>query len=250
MLSKLTSFFVSIIIALTAPGAPFAWVLNLSDKAAGGNSLRYSMMFVESLGETPLTGKKIVFLGSSVTFGSGSDGVAFPEYIEKRNACESKKYAVSGTTLADNGITSYVARFKLIPDEKADLFVCQLSTNDATKNVPLGEISDGFDADGFDTSTVAGAIEFIIASAKEKWGCPVVFYNNPVYDSENYAAMVELLERIAGKWNIGVIDLWHSEPITEEQRTVWMKDKIHPTKAGYLEWWTPIFEEYFYSVFK
>lgn len=26
-----------------------------------------------------------------------------------------------------------------------------------------------------------------------------------------------------------------------------MADKIHPTKAGYLEWWTPKMEQYIYK---
>ena len=32
---------------------------------------------------------------------------------------------------------------------KADAFVCQLSTNDATQEKPLGRIADGFDIDSF-----------------------------------------------------------------------------------------------------
>lgn len=29
-----------------------------------------------------------------------------------------------------------------------------------------------------------------------------------------------------------------------------MADKIHPTKAGYLEWWTPKMEQYIYDYIK
>ncbi len=206
----------------------------------------YSVTLAEPLGSTPLTDKKIIFLGSSVTFGSGAGGVSFVDYIEKRCGCKASKHAVSGTTLVDNGITSYISRMKLIKDKSADLFVCQLSTNDATKGLPLGEVSESENAQDFDTSTVAGAIEYIIAYAKEKWHCPVAFYTNPQYDSKNYAAMVELLGRISEKWGITVIDLWNNKQfnnITEEQRKLWMKDSIHPTKAGYLEWWVPVIEQ-------
>lgn len=49
----------------------------------------------------------------------------------------------------------------------ADLFICQLSTNDATGRKPLGKIADSRDMNFFDTKTVAGAIEFIIAYAFE-----------------------------------------------------------------------------------
>lgn len=101
--------------------------------------------------------------------------------------------------------------------------------------------------DNFDTHTVAGAIEYIIAFAKDKWDCPVIFYTNPKYDSEKYSAMVELLKEIQNKWDIGVIDLWNDTDfnnITDDQRNLYMADEIHPTQAGYLEWWTPKMEQY------
>ena len=64
------------------------------------------------------------------------------EYLAARDGIVYVKEAVSGTTLVDNGETSYIARMKAnIPDQKADLFICQLSTNDATTGQPMGEIS-------------------------------------------------------------------------------------------------------------
>ena len=79
----------------------------------------------------------------------------------------------------------------------------------------------------------------------------MVFYTNPVYESTEYAAMVELLQGISEKWEIVVIDMWNDatfNSITEEQRTLYMADAIHPTQAGYLEWWTPYMEKVLYEV--
>ncbi len=45
--------------------------------------------------------KKIIFLGSSVTYGSAAGGVSFPDPICKKNGYEMIKEAVSGTTLVD-----------------------------------------------------------------------------------------------------------------------------------------------------
>ena len=163
-----------------------------------------------------------------------------------RNGCTMVKEAVSGTTLVDLGSSSYISRMKTIDASvHADLFVCQLSTNDATKNLPLGEVSDSRQLSDFDTSTVAGAIEYIIAYASSTWNCPVVFYTNPVYDSTSYQNMVSLLLQIQKKWKIGVIDLWNDaafNTITDSQKKLYMADPIHPTKAGYLLWWTPYIE--------
>lgn len=191
-------------------------------------------------------GKTVVFLGSSVTYGAASGGLSFADYLCKRNGINMIKEAVSGTTLVDNGPDSYISRMKKIDREQADLFVCQLSTNDATRRKPLGTISAGKAINDFDTGTIAGAIEYITAYAEKRWHCPVVFYSNPRYDSEEYAEMVELLKQLSDKWGFKIIDLWNNgefNNISEEERKLYMADPIHPTKAGYLKWWVPFFED-------
>lgn len=191
-----------------------------------------------------LNGRRILFLGSSVTYGAASGGRSFVEELAARTGCEAVKEAVSGTTLADIGPESYVARLKrLDPATAADLFVCQLSTNDARLDLPLGEpaVLGG----EFDRDTVAGAIETIVDYAQRTWRCPVAFYTNPKYDSEAYGAMVALLKALQGKWGFWIVDLWSDEAfnrIAPEQRARWMADPIHPTLEGYREWWTPRFE--------
>ena len=225
---------------------PFARLHDIKTAGLPGNAEQYDLTNVQRLTGCPLEGKHILFLGSSVTYGAASQGVSFADYIGVRNGCAITKEAVSGTTLVDGGLDSYISRLKkLDADIPADLFVCQLSTNDATQKKDLGNVSESFDRGDFDTKTVAGAIEYIISYAKETWNCPVVFYTNPQYNSAEYAAMVELLHTIQEKWDIAVIDLWNDaefNDITSEQRDLYLADAIHPTKAGYLEWWTPYME--------
>lgn len=224
----------------------FAKLHDLKTAGLPGNAPQYAPETVEPVGNTPLSGKTILFLGSSVTYGAASQGISFADYIGVRNGCTVIKNAVSGTTLVDSGLDSYISRLKKIDSETtADLFVCQLSTNDATQKKELGTVSSAFERGSFDTKTVAGAIEYIISYAKERFGCPVAFYTNPQYNSVEYAAMVELLDTIQQKWDIPVINLWDDadfNAITLEQRGLYMADSIHPTKAGYLEWWTPYME--------
>jgi len=142
-----------------------------------------------------LKNKTILFLGSSVTYGSAANGVSFVELLAEHCGCKSVKEAVSGTTLVDNGADSYVARMKTMDVSlKADLFVCQLSTNDAAKNLPMGELNGKKD-----TSTIAGAMEYIVDYARKTWNCPVAFYTSPRFDSANYAVMVQLLKDCAQK---------------------------------------------------
>ena len=234
-------------------GYRFSWGLfkGLGDIRMGklpGNAPEYSMDQVEPLPGNPLEGKSVLFLGSSVTYGAASVREGIPEYFSARLSCEVTKEAVSGTTLVDNGSSSYVQRLlkNVDPTTPYSLVVCQLSTNDATKKLPLGEISQGTDRDSFDTATVTGAMEFIIAYARETWNCPVVFYTNARYDSAEYAAMVQRLFELQDKWGLGVLDLWTDEvfnAIDDDARALYMNDAIHPTKAGYRDWWCPVMEQ-------
>ena len=193
-----------------------------------------------------LAGKRIFFLGSSVTYGSAAGGVSFVDMLAEKDGIIAVKEAVPGTTLVDNGERSYISRLKKHTEDPApDAFVCQLSTNDATLGLPVGTISDTFDIGSFDTSTVAGAIEYILAYVRNRWNCPVVFYTGTRYESENYAELVTLLLKIREKHNIRVIDMWDSDmnDIPNELYKRYMADGIHPTKEGYAQWWLPVFEK-------
>ena len=212
-----------------------------------GNSSSYDMNTVEPLSNSPLKGKKVLFLGSSVTYGSASLQQGIPEYFATRFGCEYTKEAVSGTTLVDNGKSSYVQRLinNVDKNESYDLMICQLSTNDASKGKPLGEISDSYQLSDFDTETVTGAMEYIICYAKETFGCQVVFYTGSRYESAEYAAMVKRILELEEKWGIEVLDLWSDDEfnsISESERQLYMYDDIHPTKAGYRDWWCPEME--------
>lgn len=212
-----------------------------------GNRSEYAVTSVEKTRGGILDGKIIIFLGSSVTEGSGSCGESFVDYLEHKDGVVAVKEAISGTTLVTMDETSYIPRMKKIDTSiKADAFVCQLSTNDASKGFPLGTLSDSFHRNEFDTSTIAGSIEYIISYAMDTWKCPVIFYTGTKFDNEAYGNMVALLLKIQEKWDCGVIDLWNDNElnnISEKQRNLYMNDGIHPTKAGYLKWWLPKIEK-------
>lgn len=229
--------------------------------AAPGNAETFDLENVQPLSESPLYGKSILFLGSSVTYGDASQGISFVDYLAKLDGIKAAKNAVSGTTLVDEFSVfswmgkgdgrSYVARLKS-EDTTAhyDAVIVQLSTNDATMKKSLGEISASTSLDAFDTKTVTGAMEYIIAYSINTWNCPVIFYTGTYYDSQEYAAMVDRLLELQEKWDIGVIDMFHNDEmngIDEETYSFYMYDKIHPTKAGYLEWWTPVIEAFLYE---
>lgn len=227
---------------------PFRSLGDIRMSRIDGNAESYNMKYVQGEENSPFAGKKVLFLGSSVTYGAASLREGIPEYFARRWECDITKEAVSGTKLIDDSRNSYVSRLLNNVDASEDyaLTVCQLSTNDASKNAPLGEIAEGTDRDTFDTRTVSGAVEYIISYCSDTWHCPVVFYTGSRYESPAYAAMVERLLEIRDKWGIGVLDLWTDDDfnnISPEQRKLFMYDDIHPTRAGYRDWWCPALEK-------
>lgn len=217
-----------------------------------GNAAAYHLENVPPLEKSPLQGKTICFLGSSVTNGSASLGISMADYIGKRNQCVMIKEAVNGTTLTDQNKFSYVQRLlnNVSAGQHIDILVCQLSTNDASQGLPLGRIDESSKQDDFDRKTILGAMEYIIAYARQTWECRVMFYTGVKYDSGLYQSMVDALPALREKWGIGVIDLWNDpemNAVSPEDYSLYMHDKIHPTQAGYLKWWVPKMEEYLFQ---
>lgn len=208
-----------------------------------GNSRKYSLNSVATV-PGPLLGKKILFLGSSVTFGFGALGESFVDFLWKKDGVEAIKDAENGTTLVDQDTfyqgDSYVARFnEELTEEAPELLVLQLSTNDTKRgSMTLGEISDG---EQFDTQTITGALEYIIFIAQKKWHCPILLYTNPYFDNQLYGRMVERSHELVQKYNIEILDLYN-DPDFRNQDKLYMADEIHPTRAGYKEKWLPKFE--------
>lgn len=215
--------------------------MNLFFKLYKGNSSRYDLDKVKVDPDSKLKGLNICFLGSSVTKGFGSLDVSFPEYLSKENGFTYVKEAVNGTTLVNEKEDSYVNRlFQLDKNIKFDAFVVQLSTNDASQKKEYGEVSFS------DDKTICGAINTIISYIENVYHCPILFYTNPYYEKERYSTMVSLLHDIEQKRKITVLDLYHDKDLNsviEKDRSLYMVDDIHPTKACYMLLISPLMKE-------
>jgi lysophospholipase L1-like esterase len=203
-----------------------------------------------------LSGLQLIWLGSSVTYGQQAQGYSMADYLEESHpALKSYKYTVSGTTLVDDSSTSYVSRMKQIPtDIRPDFFIIQLSTNDAALRKPFGALSSSTDLSGFDTHTIYGAMEYVIAYASTTWHCPVVFFTGTYYDAKTYnndgaayGKTVKALLDVQKKWGINVIDLYDDASMSAiyntDQYKKYMSDGVHPTANGYKTWWGLKFEQ-------
>lgn len=180
-----------------------------------------------------LKGKNVLFLGSSVTYGSASGGISFADLMAERCELNCIKEAVSGTTLADINEKSYVSRLKGIDQAlRLDLFVCQLSTNDANP------------ARNIDFADVEKAIRFILDYVKTTFDCPIIFYTGTYFSNDRYVAMIDLLYRLQKEYDFHILDLFNDaemQAIPEEMYNLYMEDPVHPTLDGYSRWWTPKF---------
>ena len=185
-----------------------------------------------------LKDKTILFLGSSVTHGSAAGGVSFADIIRDTCGANCFKEAVPGTTLADINEQSYVSRLKKFDrSEKLDLFVCQLSTNDASQGVDISKIED--------------AIRFILSYVKQTFDCPMVFYTGTYFESEKYEQMIELLYRLKSEYSFEILDMFNDPEmrnISADDYKRYMSDPIHPNLIGYTEWWSPKFIEFLDNV--
>lgn len=225
--------------------------------------------------DSPLKGKHIGYLGSSITVGMKSENIAFPDYIGRRTGSRTIKQAVSGGTLAykqsdaDHDYHENISYLSQLLDQDGplcnsrngiDLLLVQLSTNDTMMDISLGGLTGDYITISFDYSTVYGAIEAIVSTVYVRWDCPVMFYTNPYIQKEEYShldeaaqkeiyqnlvvkygAMVSALYDIQKKWKFGIIDLWNEpsfKAIDLDLKKYYMADMIHPYKSGYLFWYT------------
>lgn len=106
-------------------------------KELEGNQVCYHLENTEVLENSPISGKRLCFLGSSVTAGDSSFGVSFMDYIAKRNNCICMKEAVGGTTLVEENESSYISRMKnnINSKEWFDAFICQFSTENEKREI-------------------------------------------------------------------------------------------------------------------
>ena len=231
-----------------------------------GNAAEYDVSKVKTIKDSPLKDLNVVFLGSSITLGKGSRNQSFADYLAKRHGLNAIKLAKSGTTMAirTDKTDSYIERLQEYINTGAaapDYLVCQLGSNDARYQLKIGNVDSVAEhtlAD-LNTKSVTGAIEYISGYAQEAWGCPVIFFVMPQFESDefhddHYVKMRDALYRVKdleySKWGgdrISILDMWVNESLNRRLTKKWklfMTDEIHPTKAGYLDVYTPEFESY------
>lgn len=205
-----------------------------------------------------LKGKKINFLGDSITEGHGTSDWATKPYHQllKVNAglAEARNYGIGGTKIArlpvitDNPFDQDFNLRALKMDTDADAIVVFGGTNDfGHGTIPMGEMSDR------DPHTFYGGLhtlcQFLIKTYIDK---PIVFmtplhrlnemldYNNRVADNNPCARplvdFVRAIKEVCEFYSIPVLDLYGAGGMYA-QLWCWceryMPDGLHPNDAGH-----------------
>jgi len=202
-----------------------------------------------------LKGKKVAFLGDSITDGCGTSSVEFTYWNQfgKRTGAQVFANGIGGTRIApqrvpntvEPGVDRYYASRvdELIPD--ADIVVVFGGTNDfGTGDAALGTMAERTN------DTFYGACHLLVQKLIEKYPKATLVLMTPLHrmseDEVLYnelglrrvgplSVYVNALRQIAEFYGLVLVDLFANCPIqprVESLRQMYMPDGLHPNDAG------------------
>lgn len=195
-----------------------------------------------------LKGKKINFLGDSITEGVGTacrEEIYLNLLKETEGLAEARNYGISGTRLAvQNGPEdwgpAYSVRYTEMADD-ADIVVVFGGTNDfGHGNAPIGQFSDRVN------TTYYGACHVLMQGLIEKYPAAAIVFMTPLHRlSEDEPSMgnglplkryVEIIKEVAAYYSIPVLDLFAMggiQPRVPVQQERYCPDGLHPNGEGH-----------------
>ena len=202
-----------------------------------------------------LKGKKINFLGDSITEGCGTSGVGyrFTDLIEKNTGAVCRNYGIGGTRIAaqhnrvnpvwdENDFCSRVE--KMDPD--ADIVVVFGGTNDfGHGDAPIGQMSDRTDR------TFYGALHTLYTRLLERYPESAIIVLTPLHrcneaslrgdnkpaDVGDLSTYVNIIRRVAEYYSLPVLDLYACsglQPLVPVIKERYVPDGLHPNDAGHI----------------
>lgn len=210
-----------------------------------GNDPKYDPETLEQR-KTALSDKRILWLGSSFSAGTGSGGTALTDYLKQINNTEIINESLAHSYLSSVTQNSAVKRFRssLALISHADYLVIEISPIDA--EMTHGNVSSSNDRFTFNIKTTIGALEYLIAYAKELWDPVIVLFTLPYCSDPSYEQLIRKVREVSDKWNVHLIDLYHDRTLENPdpvKRSLYMTDAVHPTKAGLRDWIVPYMQE-------
>ena len=193
-----------------------------------------------------LKGKKINFLGDSITEGVGASEYAYC-YVEQfavATGAVCRNYGISGTRIAKRRVPYEIPEFdryyaSRVPemDPDADVVVVFGGTNDyGHGDAPLGEMSDRT------VWTYYGALHVLFTALIEKYPTAQIVILTPLHreDEEKRTPIlkpfVDATRQVAEYYSLPVLDLWANygiQPRIPVMKNMYVPDGLHPNDAGH-----------------
>ena len=193
-----------------------------------------------------LKGKKINFLGDSITEGVGASEYAhcYVEQFAAATGAVCRNYGIGGTRIARKKVPSenpvfdqdFNGRYDAM-DPDADLIVVFGGTNDyGHGDAPLGEMSDRT------VWTYYGALHVLFTALIEKYPTAQIVILTPLHreDEEKRTPtlkpFVDATRQVAEYYSLPVLDLWANygiQPRIPVMKNMYVPDGLHPNDAGH-----------------
>ena len=200
-----------------------------------------------------LKGKKINFLGDSITQGHGTD-YRFDQMIADETGAVCRNYGIGGTRIARNQKPSENPLFDMYYDSRvddmdpdADVIIVFGGTNDfGHGDAQPGTMSDRT------VDTFYGALHCLITHLKTRYPKAEIvfitplhrlFEDNPAGDGfkpvGTYAPLglyVQIIREVCEHYSIPVLDLWRNsglQPSIPAVQEMYIPDGLHPNRAGH-----------------
>ena len=196
-----------------------------------------------------LKGKKINFLGDSITQGVGTacEAEIYLNLIkEQEGLAEARNYGISGTRIArqqeggDDYGGAYSVRYPVMDDD-ADVVVVFGGTNDyGHGNAPIGSFDDRT------VDTYYGACHVLMEGLINKYPAATIVFMTPLHRLEEnrpsdgnglpLKKYAEIIREVAEHYAIPVLDLYSVsgiQPCVEVNRLRYCPDGLHPNGEGH-----------------
>ena len=193
-----------------------------------------------------LKGKKINFLGDSITEGVGASEYArcYLEQFAAATGAICRNYGISGTRIAKRRVPYDIPEFdryyaSRVPemDPDADIVVVFGGTNDyGHGDAPLGEMNDRT------IWTYYGALHVLFTALIEKYPAAQIVVLTPLHrdDEEKRTPtlkpFVDATRQVAEFYSLPVLDLWANygiQPRIPVMKNMYVPDGLHPNDAGH-----------------
>jgi hypothetical protein len=177
-----------------------------------------------------LRGKSIYCLGSFLTQGGYSEGIAYPDYLFALAEKKGQKVLVEGGEPFRIGSGSYLEALEKNPPRKnTDIVLIQFSDDDLFSELDFAPDSSK------DPRTLSGYLSSLVEKVRSRSSAKLYFLVFPYPENADYLERILLLKRLGHALHFEVIDL-RDDPLFSKRKNSLSDDfvdGIHPTKKGY-----------------